>query len=584
MSELSDRQKKMQELLVAMPDTGTRKALEAMSRVDPVIWTMYHRRLRGNPMTFDMERHLKPAALEKARREKSFNRKDFERYLKMLNLRHRPFMIDPLRDDHEHKVYKKGRQIGISELSLTETLCFLDQHPGKKWLYTFPRDAQLQDFSTTRIAPTLDETPRMKALVGTPNQVYTKKIGESHLILRSAWEPNLGEGVDAAGLTLDEKDRMKPGVDIAFKESLSSSEFGWVREVSTPTLPNRGVDASWLISDQRHWMMRCSKCGHKQTVGHLNIKPQMHIEIGATELPDNAYEYICEKSKCGGVIDRIRGEWVAKRPSVQSVRGYHMPQTIAAWISATEVMRKRIKYKFIQLWMNYVLGETSMGDSVMLSDSDFEEASAGYDRIWRRTQDWPIITAGIDWGHKNWVIIEGVNTNGRRYLLNAHMFEDSNARELEGVKQVDSFLAPYEPDCIVADAGFGKDRNAYLLRRYGEDRFFACNYNPSEKGGRTFTPVWSDNKVLVDRTASLKLTCRAVKEREIGFPSLEHEIIKAVAQHLMALAAIKEEDEDGEIVEVMSSSGDDHLAHALLYSELAMDYVTKAGRFQFDFC
>ena len=176
---------------------------------------------------------------------------------------------------------------------------------------TFPRDKQLQDFSNTRIAQTLDETPRMAALLGVPNQTYTKRIHDSFLILRSAWESNLGEGVDADGVTLDEKDRMKDGIDIAFRESLSSSKFGLFREVSTPTLPGRGVDASWRKSDQHIWHVKCSKCGMEQPVEYPeNFIQVKDYPLGATELPRDSWVYACRKLSCRGPLDRLHGRWI----------------------------------------------------------------------------------------------------------------------------------------------------------------------------------------------------------------------------------------------------------------------------------
>ena len=44
----------------------------------------------------------------------------------------------------------------------------------------------------------------MRAIMGVPNQVQTKRLSNSFLLLRSAWESNLGEGIDADGVTFDE--------------------------------------------------------------------------------------------------------------------------------------------------------------------------------------------------------------------------------------------------------------------------------------------------------------------------------------------------------------------------------------------
>ena len=581
--KLSKSHRRFTGIVDGMPDSGLRGALDLLALNDPVVWTMYYRRLRGNPMVFDMARRLAPEVLKA--KAKGMSKREFESYVKITTLRHRPFMLAPLRDQHPHKCYKKGRQVGISELSLTEVVWFLWANPGTKWIYTFPRDTQLKDFSNTRINEAFSETPRMRQVIGIPNQVYLKRIGESFMVLRSAWESNLGEGVDADGVTLDEKDRMKEGVDIAFRESLSSSRFGYLREVSTPTLPGRGIDASWVKSDQRCWLVRCTRCGLEQAIEYPeNIVQKRDIKLGTKELQPGTYEYECRKVKCRGKLDRINGRWVAKHPLVKNVRGYHMPQTIANWITATDVMQKKIDYKFMQLWMNYVLGEVSKGENILLTDTDFAMADAGHQLITQRTPDWSHISCGIDWGHQNWLTVLGKNTNGRDYIVNIGITQDDEAEELRSVKAMESLIAPFNPDIIVADAGYGKDRNAYLLRKFGEGRFYACQYNPSTAKSRTFTPVWSDagHRVLCDRTMTIKVTCRAIKEREFGLPSRELDIVQLLEAHFKNLAPMRIE-EDGEIFEDIQCSGDDHLVHSTAYAYLGMDYLTQAGHFSFDF-
>jgi hypothetical protein len=175
--------------------------------------------------------------------------------------------------------------------------------------------------------------------------------------------------------------------------------------------------------------------------------------------------------------------------------------------------------------------------------------------------------------------------NLRWYVIGCCVREDNYAEELQSVKAIDSYIAPFNPDIIIADGGYGKDRNAYLLRKYGAGRFYSCWYNPSTKGSRTFTPVWSAPelaRVLVDRTMSLKVLCRAVKEREFGLPTLDDPMMQLLKKHFMALAPLRVE-EEGEIVEEISAVGDDHLAHSTFYSYLGIDSITRAGKFNFEF-
>jgi len=552
-----------------LPDASIRTVFEQLSRVDPGIWAMYHRRIKGFPMTFDYRRYM---TAHPTKQELS---------------RHRPYLLQPLRDMSVHKVYQKGRQVGVSETSITEVLAFLHSHPKTKIIYTFPRDKQLVDFSTTRITETMAETVRMRRVFGTPNQVYTKRVGDSFLLLRSAWESNLGEGIDADGVVLDEKDRMKEGIDVAFRESLESSPWQLLREVSTPSLPGRGVNATYQVSDQHEWFVKCSKCGAWQPVEFPeNVHQEKDYPAGATEYEPATFEYRCRKPRCLGKLDRLVGQWVCKYPMRKAVRGYLMPQTICTWISATELMQKKVNYKFQQLWENYCLGKVSIGESQLLTDLDFERISTNYSLQRGRSRgDWLSISAGIDWGHLNWVVVIGKSAhNNFDYLLGVFVCED-RVRELESVKDIEMYLLPFEPDIIVADAGYGKDRNAYLLRRFGADKFYACNYNPSSKASRTFNPVWSEtqNKVLVDRTMTLKGTCRTIKERELGcpFPGSD-KYVDLWRKHFLALAPLRQE-EDGEIYETIDATGPDHLAHCTAYSLLGLEKTASTGRFNFDF-
>lgn len=582
----TDIEKRVGDVLEKAPKLGVRDTFEQLAAIDPVIWTMYKRRLVGHGMTFDMARHLTPQALTAKRTEFSNTergQKEYDRAVTEIQQRHRPWQMQPLRDDHEHKAYQKGRQLGITEVSFTEAVCFLDQHPNTILLYVFPRDKQLETFATTRIKPMFTETPRMRALLTGVDQTFTKKINESHMVMRSGWESGLGEGVNADVLVIDEKDRMKPGVEIAFRESMSASRFNWLREVSTPSVPNRGINASFLNSDQQMWFVKCSRCGRKQPITVDSIKQMINLPFNCKELPDDSYAYVCEKAKCGGKLDRINGEWVAKCPSIKLIRGYHMPQMIAEWISATTIMQKKINYKFFQLFCNYILGEASVGQGLMMTETDFDMANAGHKMVDRKTNDWVLTSVGIDWGHKNWVVVEGLNVNGRKYIMNAKMFEDNRSEELASVRAIDAWIEPFQPDIIIPDAGYGKDRNTYMTRRY-PNRVFECRYNQAEKSqAASFIPRWSANQVLADRTSALKNICRLIKDREIGFANREYPIIQELEAHLKALIPMMEEDDDGKVVEVVKNTGADHLAHCTLYAELGMDHLMLTNNFNFSF-
>jgi len=574
-----------------MPDATTLDALQALAQRDPVLWSALNRRVKDQPLIYDNSRNLSEDSLDVYR--KTVIRSDYEQELYVRLLHHRPMLKVPLRDKHKHKVCEKSRQVGVSELFLTEILHFLATHPGTKVCLTFPRDKQLTDFSVTRIAAVFAESPRMAELAGTPNQVFTKKIGDSYLILRSAWESNLGEGIDADMVVLDEKDRMRDKVELAFRECLKSSRYGLLREISTPTLPGRGIDIPFSASDQQVWMVKCEKCGDKQEVHWKdNIIQVKDFPLGCKELPAESYEFLCRKQSCRGKLDRINsGEWVARYPSRNHIRGYHISQLIAPWISATRVMQDKIDFRFPEAWFNYVCGIPATGSLEVLSDKDFELSCAGHQLLVERDMKrWSHVSVGIDWGDYSWAVVLGRSAvNQRVYLIGIGVFEDLPNEKPEVV--MENYIMPFQPEITIADAGYGKDRNSHLFKKLcpnrTEGRFYAQWYNPSQKASRTFQPEFSDParaRVLVDRTMQLKNVTRAVKTREFGFPDLGDEKVRLLMKHMKSLVPFREiDDETKEIVETIKNSGEDHLAHALASAALGMEKLGQVSKFDFSF-
>lgn len=589
---------KVATLLATMPNASIRDYLREIIKEDPVIWAMLHRKIRGRTFICDNSKALSSSELTKLKnRIKNQSKFDVEKKIRLQ--RHRPFLEQPLRDNHKHKVYMKGRQVGVSEISLIEVLWFLATNNGTKWVITFPRDGGLQTFVNSRINPALIETPAIKKLVGSPNQIYMKKIGESFLILKSSWEPTLGEGIDADGLTMDEKDRMNSNVEHAFKEALASSIFGWTREISTPSLPGRGIHELFDKSDQQTWLVRCSVCNLEQAIDHEeNIVQIKDWKQGVEDLPEESFEYQCRLQKCRGVLNRMFGRWVAKYPSKATknhgIRGYHMPQMIFVLADATDLMRKRYDGRTLQAWLNYEVGVPASGDSVLLNENDYDLACSRHVLLEYKTADWVEITVGIDWGAPNsWVIVLGLNSNGYVYIIGIKQFVD-NAEPLESTRLMGDYIEAFQPSLVVGDDGFGKDRNAYMLKRFGEGKFFSCKYDSTPRSAKAlesaraaakarYQPRWSTDEVAlvsVDRTTELKKTCHAIKSKEIGTPSYDIYEASLWRKHMMNLVPMQIEDpETKELVEVVDKKGPDHLAHCLNYARIAMLRLAQLGQF-----
>lgn len=502
--------------------------------------------------------------------------------------RHRPWQIDILNDRHKNIVIQKSRQLGISEVSVTKALWFADSHDETKIIYTFPRDAAMKDFSNTRLQPAINGSEYLTGLMTGENNVALKKIGNSYIFLRSAYNGAAGEGVDADYLALDEYDRMMDGVEFAFQESLRSSKYGNMARWSTPTITGRGINKHFDKSDKRYYMWKCEHCGEYQTLTYedniIQVDPN-YSELN-DEIPEGTFIVGCKK--CKREINRMGcGEYVAERPHIKDTRGYMVSQLDAAWITADDIKRREKTYTSKQLFYNYVLGHPYESQGLVINENDIRDSIRLAKPVISRTQDYPIIVAGIDWGNVNWLVITGIKANGQKDILDVYWFKDNPIKPLEPVARFVALLKAYEPNLIVADAGFGADRNSYLFQ-YFPKALFSCQFltikNPESRV--KFINQWNENghEVTVDKTTVMQRMLHTVKARGIGMFQWQ-EKIAVLAKHLQNVRIIDQED-NGVIYQMATRIGPDHLGCALCYCLIGCDKLTNYGMssgFEYDY-
>jgi hypothetical protein len=589
----------------------------------PSIWAQYYTRLRGKSYRF--EQLTEDGSLD-LRRAKDIAREETSTGL----LGQRQFLQQPLDDQHRYKTEQKSRQCGASENEVRETLWFGDVHPFTKQAYVFPTFDQVADFSKTRIEEVMKESPYVKDRMGfdpitgkkkqgedVVDNVRLRKIGDSFIFFRSGHSPKAGEGIDVDKVTFDEIDRMHPNVTIAFSETLSSSRYGWRRDVSTPSLPGVGVNASFKESDQQHWFMKCPHCNNWFTLIH--DFPKCVVELPKDRngmanhnlhlanpfiMPTDTHAYICLKCK-NYVSDetRVMGIWKPlfphKAPSQDyGIRGYQISQLMCPWISASEVMRKRKQYAFEQMFENYVIGRPYLGDNVMVTRGDILRCidmsmTNPYDL--KREN----IAQGVDWGNQSW------GMNGMRHpdnpemkiLLDIWSVEDSDVQEVDGrkdnphVRKTGEKMKQWQVRRAVNDAGYGADRN-FELRADFPGKVFSCFYpNLSTDISKTVDDQWTEDsyKVNVNRTMTLKLMAKEIRDGKWVIPRwvAENPLFEIFIKHVTNLVLIREIDTDeGTKKEVIKERvgtlpGGDHFGHALNYLTIALRKVENSGNSDF---
>ena len=587
-------------------------------RKRPSIWAQYYTRLKGRPYRF--EQRLPDGRLD-LRRANEIPPDD-----PRIGLRgQRQFLQQPLDDQHRHKAMQKSRQCGASENEVRETLWFADVHPFTKQVYVFPTFDQVADFSKTRIEEVMKESPYIRERMGIDpitgkkksgedvvDNIRLRKLGDSWIFFRSGHTPRAGEGIDCDVVRLDEIDRMHPDILIAFSETLSASAYGWRRDISTPSLPGVGVNASFQKSDQQHWWNRCPHCGHwfsmildfpnnvvelpKDSKGNPNHN--YHLKYDFIQETDT-HAYICVKCK-EFISDytRIMGIWRPLYPHRKDVRGYQISQLICPWISATELMRKKQDYQLEQLFMNYVIGLPYLGDNVMVTRGDIlrcvrMDLTNPYDL---RRQG---VAQGVDWGNVSWGVNGMIDPDNpeKIILLDIWSVSDDEASVSEGrkdnphVRKAAEKLRQWDVVRAVHDAGYGKDRNWELMQDF-PGKIFSCFY-PSLSSDTTkqVDDQWNEDeyKVNVDRTLTLKLMAKLFRSGRVVIPRwvAENPLFETFIKHVTNMVIVRDIETDEktkkEIIKerVGTLPGGDHFGHAMNYLCIALRKLETSEKSDF---
>lgn len=272
------------------------------------------------------------------------------------------------------------------------------------------------------------------------------------------------------------------------------------------------------------------------------------------------------------------GEWAAQRPSIRNVRGYHISQMDAAWISADHIMRRQFDFASKQVFYNYVLGEAYATEGILVTEADVQASIRLPHEIGCRTNDYIAIVAGIDWGEISYMTVLGMRANGAVDLLDIYTAEDSRTVPLQSVTQFCAILRAYQPNVIVADAGFGADRNSYGYTQFPAS-WYACHWvtNKTANAKTRFMDQWNENarEVTVDKTLKIQRTLHAIKGHLIGmFPM--NEKLAMLIKHLKN-TRIMDEEEDGIVYQRATRVGADHTVSALTYALIAIDKLTNMG-------
>lgn len=247
-----------------------------------------------------------------------------------------PFLIDIYDDDAQNLTVMKAAQVGMSTLQILKNHRDAKRHK-MDIIYTLPTDNDVRIFVGGKVNRIIANNPDMLIDVADKDSIEVKQVGNSIIYYRGTWTKKAAIMVTADRLVHDEKDSSKLDIIADYQARLQHSTHKQTHTFSHPSLPEIGVHADFLQSDQKYWFVNCPHCpkGHGWQYLSWDTENPKHMSVDM-ELG----EYVCKK--CHGILsDEVRagGQWVAKYLD-RKWSGYWVSLLMAPWVSAKDVIAK----------------------------------------------------------------------------------------------------------------------------------------------------------------------------------------------------------------------------------------------------
>ena len=484
---------------------------------DPLLFAQAHRRFDGRPMEV-------PRALEAI-----------------------------YQDEHPFVVVQKPAQVGCTECMVNLALwCAATNQGGRgNVLYLMPTQENVDRLSQRRIRDALLRSPTLNALVTDaqdgskpPQRIQMRQIGPGVVYLAGSEQMTQYIGVDADLVILDEFDQMSDDVLPQIWGRLRSSKLNRLRVISTPTIPEYGINALLQESDEQHYFLKCAACS-----SWTDPKFPENVDFSRNAV-------VCG---CGAPLDANgEGEWRPTRPGQTAIRGYQLnrlvlPDPPLAQMKLASSGRLPIS---LEAFWRQDLGVPFVSEYARLSLGELDNCR------W----DWlPQLPAecyvmGIDVGNKEFQVVV-------RGYFHRHWYLYEATRVVGEWEQLDEFFLRYNIAWCVVDLNPDqRGARRFQQRHYGQ--VWCCLYKENGVGHDwSYDEDWTVKAV---RTLALDEMFDAFRRGQYRIPGNGRDLLNGdYYTNLFSLVRVTEPDDFGQPLPKYKHTRPDDFAHAECYATLA---------------
>jgi len=251
------------------------------------------------------------------------------------------FLLDIYTDDAKIIVIRKAAQVGVSTFAILKELHDA-KYKGINQIHTLPTRDDVWKFVPDKVDGIIKANPSIQ--ITGKNEVEQKQIGKAFIYYKGTFMEKEAIMLTSDRNIYDEVNKSNAEVIRDYRSRLGASKIGEEIYISTPTIPNFGIDALWDQSDQKHWRFKCPKC---KTWQHMEWEKNVDFDFK---------KYVCQKCRQELKPETIKsGRWEARFPG-EEISGYWIPQMIAPWRTCADLIKELESAEDEQYFYNFILG------------------------------------------------------------------------------------------------------------------------------------------------------------------------------------------------------------------------------------
>jgi hypothetical protein len=484
---------------------------------------------------------------------------------------------------------QKAAQMGFSVAGLIKALYMVDSVKTDV-LYILPTQNLASDFAKARLDQMVALSPELREMFIGSNNVGLKTTADhAHIFIRGSIAESGLVSVPVGVAIVDEYDRCNPKAMSLVLERLAAHEQKHFFGLSTPTLPNFGINKQYQLGTMERFRFPCPCCGKK-----IELLWPDCIEIcGEHSTDQDCYRSYFKCPECSGKLPHeSKSEWLAKAyweatQQAHGHRSFHLNQMYGPAITPGELVVAYWKGQSDDAaqveFVNQKLGEPHLLEGARVTDPIIDACLSDHRTDDARPKDASrMIVMGVDVGtFLDIVIAEYLYDRDPGYephLNSVCKILWSGRLAGSDFSILDRLMAEWQVQYAAID--FQPETNnakAFCRRFHGHASVVQYRKGTS---GHEIKETFDDDRVsilTVDRTAFLDMSLGRFHKQRVMLPGNLPGVFR---EHVQNLVRTYELDEMARPKAVYVSLGADHQAHALTLTEVAhmMSYTHQTGR------